>query len=180
MISLICGPMFSGKTTEMIRTVNKYALIGKKCIYLKHSSDTRYEKDELSEVITHDGESKRAVACDNISDVINEDFLEKYDVIGIDEGQFFNDLLSACNKLREKNKIVVVSALSGNFERKMFTPIIELIPNSDKVTFLTAVCLNCGKDAPYNKFKNKNDQNTTFEPIIGGSEIFESTCNSCW
>lgn len=178
-ITLICGPMFSGKTTEMIKIVSKYKLINKKCFYIKHFIDNRYETDSKNKKITtHDGSSITASGCSTLYDLFEESL--KYDVIGIDEGQFFDDLMLFCDELRSKGKIVVISALGGNFERKMFNPIIEMIPKSDKIKFLKAVCLMCGCCAPYTKMFTKNNSIDSLSPIIGGSNMFESVCNNCY
>lgn len=178
-ITLICGPMFSGKTTEMIKIVNKYHLTNKKCFYIKHNVDNRYETSgEHPKITTHDGHSISAVGCVKLYDKFEESL--KYDVIGIDEGQFFDDLMLFCDELRSKGKIVVISALGGNFERKMFNPIIEMIPKSDKVKFLKAVCLMCGCNASYTKMFNMNNNVDSLSPIIGGSNMFESVCNTCY
>lgn len=189
-IVLVCGPMFSGKSTEMIRLVQRHHLCKLKCVYIKHQSDNRYEqnnddgqqnKSPLStQITTHDGNSVPALKCEKLFDL--ETQCLDSDVVGIDEGQFFDDLLPFCTKMRNLGKKIIVSALSGNFERKMFTPIVELIPHSDRVQFFQAICLNCGSEAAYNRFKKnvKSNSDSSFEPIIGGAEMFESVCNNCW
>ena len=86
-IELIIGPMFSGKTTELIRIIRRNIFAKKSCIIVKYKHDTRYSIEDVS---THDLQQAKAISCHNIEEVYPE--LLKYQVIGIDEGQFFKDV----------------------------------------------------------------------------------------
>jgi len=109
----------------------------------------------------------------------NEATAEKYEraqVIGIDEGQFFPDLLEFCERAANEGKIVIVSALDGTFERKPFGKILNLIPLAEKVDKLNAVCTVCYQDAAFT-FRKSND---TAVEIIGGAEMYVPLCRGCF
>eukprot|EP00117_Sycon_ciliatum_P041705 scpid24588/ scgid30457/ Thymidine kinase, cytosolic len=84
-IQLILGPMFSGKTTELVRRVRRYDIAQQKCLMVKYSKDTRYDNQQLA---THDRLTYNAVSTARLMDV--HDSARSYDVIGVDEGQFFS------------------------------------------------------------------------------------------
>ena len=115
-IELILGPMFSGKTTRLIEVIRKYTYKAKKTIMIKFYADQRYS--EKSEVVTHDLMKYDSIDCKNLRDSM--EILKKYDVIGIDEGQFFPDLVEVCEELALLKKIVIIAALNGDFRMSHF------------------------------------------------------------
>lgn len=172
-IQLIMGPMFSCKTTELLRRFRRYRLAGKKCILLKYADDMRYNDTVAPETLfTHDRVSETAVPVRNLYDIDISD----YDVICIDEGQFMKDLVQFCEEMAHKGKVVVVAGLDGSYMRKPFPNIAELIPLADQIEKLTAVCLRCGRDAPFTKRITKH---TEFQ-LIGGAESYEARCRGCF
>lgn len=87
-IQLIFGPMFSGKTTELFRMLNRWKIAGRSCVLVKHSFDSRYASDDSAPaVMSHDGNQFSAICVEKLSEDIDYQF-GSYDVIGIDEGQF--------------------------------------------------------------------------------------------
>ncbi|RHX97999.1 hypothetical protein DYB36_002186 [Aphanomyces astaci] len=142
-LQLIIGPMFSGKSTELIRRMRRYQHAQLKCMVVKSKIDDRYTNDSL--VSTHDRQMMKANPLTRLEDM-GDEFM-KYDVIGIDEGQFFTDLHSFCDDAANRGKIVIVAALDGTFERKPFQHVCDLIPRAESVTKLSAVCAICGSDA---------------------------------
>ena len=86
-IELVIGPMFSGKSTELQRRIRRFKFAKKSCAVVKYRSDTRYSKEDMA---THDKQFMRAIPASTIEEAFEE--LMKYDVIGIDEGQFFPDV----------------------------------------------------------------------------------------
>ena len=75
----------------------------------------------------------------------------KFDVVAVDEGQFFNDIVGVCERLANEGKIVIVAALDGTFQRKPFGNILNLVPLAERLTKLSAVCVECGKEAAFTK-----------------------------
>lgn len=161
-LNLIIGPMFSGKTTELIRQLNKFSSVGQKCIYINSSLDIR----ETANFSSHNPSLKKI--GDNIDSVkidnMNNHFINsviQYDIIGIDESQLFkNNMVSFVLRLVEEHKKqVIVSGLNGDFLRNKFGSILDLIPYCDNVTKLTAYCGICSlkgiiKNAHFSKRKD--------------------------
>uniref|UniRef100_A0A914Z325 Thymidine kinase n=1 Tax=Panagrolaimus superbus TaxID=310955 RepID=A0A914Z325_9BILA len=152
-IHLILGPMFSGKTTELFRLSTRQNLAGKKVGIVKYARDTRYDENMAS---THDCKKMEAIAAEKIADIYDQ--LLSYDVIGIDEGQFFSDIVDYAEILANRGKVVFIAALDGNFAREPFECISKLLAFAESACKLTAVCHNCGKPAPFTYRKIEDEQ----------------------
>lgn len=98
-----------------------------------------------------------------------------FQVICIDEGQFYPDLVEFCEQLANVGKHVIIAGLSGDYKREMFTTIANLLPKCEQVDFLDAVC-KCGKDAPFTYRTIVSDE----QKIIGGSDMYKAHCRACW
>lgn len=170
-IQLILGPMFSEKTSELIRRIRRYMIAGMKCQAVKYSGDTRYDDSKIS---THDLIMWTAISSNNIT-VMMTDLLQ-YDVIAIDEGQFFEDINECAEKLANNGKIVIISALSGSFQRETIGMLHELIPKVEKITMLNAVCVLCKKDGA---FTQRIGDEMELE-LIGGLDKYRAVCRSCF
>eukprot|EP01113_Clastostelium_recurvatum_P020060 TRINITY_DN2374_c0_g1_i1.p1 TRINITY_DN2374_c0_g1~~TRINITY_DN2374_c0_g1_i1.p1 ORF type:complete len:224 (-),score=61.91 TRINITY_DN2374_c0_g1_i1:86-757(-) len=174
-LQVILGPMFSGKSTELLRRIRRFTVANKRCLVIKYKKDTRYSIDSLS---THDQQMSEAKACSRLSEAMG--IVDNYDVIGIDEGQFFPDVVDFSEAMSNKGKTVIVAALDGTFQRKPFVapfgPVLELIPLAEHVTKLTAVCMLCFKDAAFSK---RIGTETEVE-VIGGAEKYISVCRPCY
>lgn len=172
-IELILGPMFSGKTTELLRRLRRYEIAHHKCLLIKHGADVRYSDCDVQ---THDKLRREAAACIETLSEIGDETLSKATVVGIDEGQFFDDLPEFCERMSNAGKIVVVSALSGTFERKLFASIERVLPLAEIWTQLTAVCMDCGKEAPFTKRTSGGSDVVE----IGGKDKYKAVCRECW
>lgn len=171
-IELIIGPMFSGKSTELLRRINRFNISKHKCILIKYLNDNRYNSNN---VITHDKIEYNilSIKTDNISNIFNE--LNKYDIIGIDEGQFYKDI-NLVNNLANNGKIIIIAALDCTFEMKPFTNIIEIIHLCEKIVKLNSICMKCYKN---NASFNKRITNDTNLELIGGTDKYISICRYC-
>lgn len=175
-ISLFMGPMFSGKTTELMRCIRMATLAEQKCCILKYSKDVRYTSDNV--ISNHDAymqpetDQVKIIVTDNLS-AVNVD---EFDVIGIDEGQFYPDLY-VCDSWAIRGKKVYVSALDGDFMRKPFEPITKLIPLCEMVTKLTGVCMDCKKNP---SVFTKRTVKSLEVVLIGGSESYHAVCRQCY
>lgn len=170
--TLILGPMFSGKSTELLRLVRRSAVAERKVLIIKYLLDTRYSETKL---VTHAGEhvAEKTVSVQNIADVL--DIIEDYDVIAIDEGQFFSDLRESCEHIMFMGKNIIVSALDGSYAQEIFTPIAQVIPFADSITKLNAICRYCFDDAPFTiRLVESSDLQ-----VIGGAEIYAPVCRAC-
>lgn len=168
-IELIVGPMFAGKTTELLRRIERAEIAKKKCCVMKYSKDTRYSAQNVS---THDLHMRTAIPCPVLMPTYNEASL--YDVIGIDEGQFFPDVVEFSEKLANEGKIVIVAGLDGDFMRKPFGRVLELISKCESITKLTAVCTETGGDAC---FTQRLVDSKELE-LIGGNDMYRAASRS--
>ena len=170
-IELIIGPMFSGKSTRLIGLIRKYTYKAKKTIMIKFFADKRYT--DKSEVVTHDLLKYDSIECKNLRD--HFDKIKSYDVIGIDEGQFFPDLVEVCEELALMKKTVIVAALNGDFRMEPFPVVAKLISKADKIKLLKAYCFNCHRDAKYTLRTIQSNETV----LIGAGEAYKPACREC-
>lgn len=134
-IEIILGCMYSGKSTELLRRCARYKAIGKQILLINHSLDVRTGDS----VMTHRKETVEAIKTDKLIEVINTPDFTSCEVVGIDEGQFFGDLLEFIKLAESHNKIIIISGLDGDSERKPFGQILDCIPYCDEVVKLNAM-----------------------------------------
>jgi len=183
-LDLIGGPMFSGKTTELLRRLFIEAEIGLNVLYINHSNDNRSE----GPFSTHNPLYKKELSTmSNVSfisavQLSNLDF--KCDVIGIDEAQFFDDLVDVVEKMVEKEgKHVIVSGLNGDFRRRKFGHLLDLEPLSDSYTKLQSYCKQCAMSTPKkrtlapfsHRISRVGDVNE-----VGGYNKYIPVCRECY
>jgi len=138
--------MYSGKTSELIREYTRYKKIGKKVLCINYSFDDRYGTDDF--VYSHDLNKIECVKTKNLLDIQKENICH-YDVILINEGQFFCDLLEFCKLYCDNyNKHIIVCGLDGDYLRKPFGQINDLISLADEITKLKAFCTECNNGTP--------------------------------
>ncbi len=176
-VTLILGPMFSSKTLELISIYERYKYTKKKVLVIKHSIDNRYSND--SYLCTHNNIKIPALECTNLYDIETIDRINilDYDVILIDEIQFFKDNFEFCNNMANKGKIVYASGLSSNFKREMFKNMDMMISNADNIIFKQAVCQICYINNASFTIRLSNE---TREIIIGGDNIYKAVCRKCY
>lgn len=180
-LEVIAGPMYCGKTEELIRQV-KRATIGKKRIKVfKHSIDTRYGFDK--KLFSHAGlsfDSEMVGDAEKILAMIDG----KTEIIAIDEAQWFGEtLVSVIEKLMNHGKKVIVAGLSLTFDRKPFVPVPTLMAMADKVIKLSAICSVCGEEAVYHKriTKGKTVDSLLSDPsLVGKTTHYEARCRRCF
>lgn len=176
-IHLIIGPMFAGKSSFLLNYERKSLLAKRSVIVVKHSFDQRYTNE--SKITNHDGHisNTQGITCQKLLDHIDD--IKKFNVILIDEGQFFDDLPKFLELVQQDSSTishVVISGLSGDFQRKPFESISLAIPLADKVTCLNAICVQCGQDAPF----SKRLVNSSHKTLVGASESYEPRCRHCF
>jgi len=170
-LDLITGPMFAGKSTELLRRLRRFEHAGRVCVLVKWKGDSRYTDGE-EEVVTHDMHRRIAMSASTLSEVFAS--LCSADVVGIDEGQFFSDIVEAACELA-RTKVVIVSCLDGTFEQEPFPNVARLVSKADTITKLSAVCTACKRDAPFTRRKGAASQLIT----IGGAELYVPCCREC-
>ena len=188
-LELFIGPMFSGKTSKLLEIYKQSMFCNIPIIVINHSSDIRYHDTHLS---THD---KTMIPCVQTTELmtiwdygsIDEPIEEKlYDthiqfreskVVLINEGQFFSDLLPCVEELLKEGKHVYVCGLDGDFERKKFGTILDLIPLCDKVTKMTSLCSRC-RDGTAGIFSLRITEEKT--QFLIGSDNYIPVCRKCY
>ena len=167
------GPMFAGKTSRLLCKARQYAVQNKKVLYLKKKVDTRYD---ATRIVTHDLWTEDAHAVTFLSELPVS--IDDYEVIAIDEGQFFPELKVVADKWATQGKVVLVSALNCDYQRRGFQSVLQLVAIAEKVHSLNAICIQCYRDAQYTyKIKTKK----IIKRIeIGGGELYEPRCRACW
>ena len=176
-LELIIGPMFSGKTSHLISLYKLYKIANKSVCVINYKEDTRYSGAGLS---THDNVTIDCIFTERLQYLDIQHIISSFDVILINEGQFFYDLYAVTLDLVEKyNKIVYISGLDGNFKREPFqNDILELIPICDNVIKKHALCKKChnGTSAIFShRLTSSKD-----EIIIGGYDQYLPVCRKCY
>lgn len=187
-IELIFGPMFSGKSTELHRRIRRHKIAGRSVLLIKYKDDTRYAHICGSNAnVTHDHQTLPAHSAKELMGNM-DNIAHNYDVIGIDEGQFFGDVVAFCDRWANKGKVVICAALDGTYEREMFNDILKLVPMAESVDKLTSVCAMCSKDASFtlrcfdsskNSSREKEEEDGPVE-LIGGAEMYKAACRKCY
>ncbi|XP_076001614.1 thymidine kinase, cytosolic [Genypterus blacodes] len=170
-IQVIFGPMFSGKSTELMRRVRRFQVAQYNCLVIKYAKDTRYSSSGMA---THDKNIMEAVPANRLGDL--RPAALRACVIGIDEGQFFPDTVEFCEEMANLGKTVIVAALDGTFQRKPFGNILSLVPLAESVVKLNSVCMECYREAAYTK---RLGAETEVE-VIGGADMYRAVCRKCY
>lgn len=145
-LHVVCGPMFSGKTTLAMQTVRRYRSVGTNVMILSHSSDTRYTLHGLG---SHDAVVMTAHLGTMLMPFTEQPEWRDSRVIVVEEAQFFADLVPFCIQAVETyHKTVFVYGLDGNFRREPFGHILELAPLADTFQKIAAFCKLCQTDTP--------------------------------
>jgi thymidine kinase len=176
-LELIVGPMFSGKTSRLVEIYNQCTFCDMSVSVINHSNDNRYDDKLLS---THDKIKIPCVKTNKLSDVWSEEVDNKINdskVILINEGQFFDDLYEVVDKMLKKNKKVYVCGLDGDFERKKFGKMLDLVPLCDKILKLTSLCSSC-KDGTKGIFSMRTTNEK--EQTVVGFDNYIPVCRKCY
>ena len=172
-LEIIIGPMFSGKSTEIIRRVRLLQIIDKKILVVKPAKDNRSAFDKIT---SHNNDSVDCITVNNLYD-IDTNILGAHDTVVIDEGQFFDDLVETIDSwLKTYNINVIVAGLDGDFQQKPIGKILNLIPLSNKCIKLNSVCQECkdGTKAPFS-FRIVDSNETV---LVGGSDKYMPLCRT--
>ena len=174
-LELVVGPMFSGKSTELVRRLKRMQAAKKPYLSLVYSKDNRYFSEDEAVIGTHDQLSAPARKIPSLSDVPQAD-IDAVDTIVIDEGQFFASTLHYVPTWLYQGKNVIVAALNSTWQQQPFPGISQLYAIATRITHLTAICTMCGRDAPYSKKLCENGLIVE----IGGAEKYTAVCGSCF
>lgn len=171
-IEVVCGSMFSGKTEELIRRLNRARIAKQRVQIFKPQIDKRYSEEN---VVSHDANSVASIPVQSASQILF--YSNEYDVVGIDEAQFFDDeLASVCEQLANAGVRVIVAGLDMDFQGKPFGPIPALLAKAEYVTKVHAICMQCGNLAQYSHRKVEGNKLV----MLGETETYEPLCRKCF
>lgn len=176
-INLIIGCMFSGKTSELIRIAKMNKLLSKKVLIINFDEDKRYTDNQ--KICTHDRVTLDSLPCGK--DIFHVKIFQDYcdsDIVCINEGQFFDNLVLFCLQACSEGKEIHVCGLDGDYLKRPFGEILNLIPHCESVKKLTALCLNC-KDGT-NACFTKRICESTETVLIGSTESYVPVCRKCY
>jgi thymidine kinase len=171
-LTLLIGCMFAQKTTELLRRVRRYNSIGYKVLVINYVGDKRYGEDCIA---SHDKEIHKAVCVEKLAEIEALVQSGEYNVIAIDEGQFFTDLFEYVTKWSDKLPVhIVISGLDGDSGRRPFGDMLRLIPWAEEVERLTAFCSMCrdGTAAMYSSRISADKE----QVAIGGGDKYLPVC----
>ncbi len=171
-IEVICGPMFAGKTEELLRRVRRCLLAQQKVVIVKPEIDKRYDTQS---VVSHDGRRIEARAVPNAQAILPLAY--DAEVVAIDEAQFFDvAIVEVCTELANAGKRVIVAGLEMDYLARPFGPMPELLAVADHITKLQAVCVRCGAPASFSHRKVPAEE----QILLGSLEAYEPLCRRCF
>jgi len=178
-LEVICGPMFSGKSEELIRRLRRAQIAKQNVLTCKHSLDDRFM---IECIVSHDGNKLEAEAIEDVNQILQLGLENNIEVIGIDEVQWFDSsIISIICKLIDDGKRVIVAGYELDFRTAPAGSMPILLSIADKVTKLQAICTICGKDATLTQRLVNNKPAKYDDPVIlvGGAECYEARCRDC-
>ena len=177
-IEAVVGPMYSGKSEELIRRLKRAKIAKQEVIVFKPCIDNRYSKED---VVSHSGISIRAIAI-NHTEEIHKYITDETQVVGIDEVQFFDEgIVAVALELADKGIRVIAAGLDLDFKAEPFGPVPELLARAEFVDKLQAVCVKCGAPATRTQRLINKEPARYDDPIIlvGATESYEARCRKC-
>jgi thymidine kinase len=171
-IEVICGSMFSGKTEELIRRMKRARIARQRVEIFKPALDTRFDPEA---VVSHDESVIPSTPVSSATQILL--LTSDADVVGIDEGQFFDDsLIEVCSRLAGDGRRVIVAGLDQDYLGQPFEPMPRLMAVAEYVTKLHAICMVCGAPANHSQRLTAGDSRL----LLGATESYEPRCRRCF
>lgn len=165
-IEVVCGCMFSGKTEELIRRLNRALIAKQKVEIFKPKVDTRYHTQKI---VSHNEREIRSTPVNFANDILL--LAGDCDVVGIDEAQFFDaSIIEVCNTLANSGKRVIVAGLDMDYEGKPFGPMPDLLAVAEFVTKVHAICAETGELASFSFRLNASNS----QVMLGEKDTYEA------
>lgn len=177
-IEVICGPMFAGKTEELIRRVRRMDFAKKNYVIFKPTIDDRYS---LTDVVSHNQKKVRAISISK-SFEIEPYITEQIEAVIIDEVQFLDEsIVETCRTLANHGMRVIVAGLDCDFRGNPFPNVANLLAMAESITKLTAICVTCGDDATKTQriINGKPAKYSDPTILVGEKESYEPRCRKC-
>jgi thymidine kinase len=172
-IEVICGPMFSGKSEELIRRLRRATIARKRVQVFKPAIDTRYSPDEI---VSHGDLRMKSETLDSTKDMLQRiDW--RTEVVGVDEANFMGpDLIEIAGTLADSGKQVIIAGLDTDYMGRPFAPIPELLALAESITKTLAICVRCGNPAKHTqRLVDSSDL-----IVVGAGGQYEARCRRCF
>jgi len=171
-IEVVCGSMFSGKTEELIRRLNRAKFAKQKVEIFKPKIDTRYDEEKI---VSHNENAIPSTPVPSSSHILL--MADDVDVVGIDEAQFFDmAIVDVCIQLANSGTRVIVAGLDMDYLGKPFGPMPNLLAVAEYITKVHAICTHCGDLAQHSYRKIANDKLV----VLGETDSYEPLCRKCY
>lgn len=178
-IEIIVGPMYAGKSEELIRRVNRAKIANLRVLSFKPAIDNRYSDNHIT---SHNGKKLECISVTNAAEILQYITNEEFDVLSIDEVQFLEEeIIGICQRVADMGKRVICSGLDMDFRGEPFKIVPDLMAIAENVTKLTAICMKCKMPATrtqriVNGKPAKYDDPTI---MVGANESYEARCRAC-
>ncbi len=172
-IEVICGPMFSGKTEELIRRLRRAEIARQRVQVFKPAIDDRYSR---SAIVSHNRDKEQAIAVRSAVEIL-ERVDADVDVVAVDEAQFFDErVIDVVERLADEGRRVIVAGLDTDYRGRPFEPMPSLVAVAEYVTKLLAICMECGN--PANRSQRRTGGADQVE--VGAQERYVAVCRRCF
>jgi thymidine kinase len=172
-IEVICGPMFSGKSEELIRRLRRARIARKRVQVFKPAIDTRYSADEI---VSHGDQRMESEVVSGAPEILAR-LSPRTQVIGIDEANFFGaNLVELATQLGDAGKQVIVAGLDTDFMGRPFPPIPDLLCLAESITKTLAICMRCGDPAQHTQRLVESGDLI----VVGAAGVYEARCRRCF
>ncbi len=174
-IEVVCGPMFAGKTEELLRRVRRAVIAGRRVAVFTHSLDTRHGANRVASHVGRDFPSIAAATPAEIEAAVPANA----DIVAIDEAQFFGPgLVPVVSRLADRGLVVIVAGLDVTFDGRPFEPLPALMALAERVDKLTAICMVCGEEAVFHVKLGATQAHpdALVEANVGGTETYQARC----
>ena len=172
-IEVVVGPMFSGKSEELIRRLRRAEIARQRVQIFKPAIDERYAANEI---ISHSG---LGIPSDNVTKALEiiDKLSPRTEVVGIDEAQFLGEeILDVCTRLANLGKRVIVAGLDTDYRGRPFEPMPRLLAIAEEITKLLAICVRCGNPAVHTQRLVESEELI----VVGASGMYEARCRRCF
>lgn len=172
-VEVIAGSMFSGKSEELIRRLNRARIARQKVQVFKPRIDARYSVEEIA---SHSGQKHNSKPVSSSAELM-ENIESETQVVGIDEGQFFDmGLIEVVNNLAASGKRVIIAGLDQDYTGRPFEPMPQLLSIAEFITKTHAICVKCGSTANYSQRTVESEERVE----VGASDKYEARCRKCF
>jgi thymidine kinase len=172
-IEVIAGSMFSGKSEELIRRLRRARIARQKVQVFKPRIDIRYAQDQI---VSHSEMRHQSSAVETAAELLSR-VENSTEVVGIDEGQFFdNGLVDVANELAQRGVRVIIAGLDQDYTGKPFEPMPQLLAIAEYITKTHAICVRCGQTANYSQRTFESDERVA----VGAGGMYEARCRRCF